>query len=176
MKATSTDVNREMMRTALLAIMAHNNGVLNPEQVLEAARDPDHVLHAQFEWDDAVASEAYRLAQVGALVRRGRLTVERRSAATRTITLSTTRAYQSRPSMRRESGGYEAIDAILADREKRAELLDQVLRELSAYRKRYAELSELETVWLAVDDVSSERAADVSPLTPDGEARPGAAG
>jgi hypothetical protein len=77
--------------------------------------------------------------------------------------------------MRRESGGYEAIDAILADHEKRAELLDQVLRELSAYRKRYAELSELETVWLAVDEASRE-AAEGSPLTPDGEARPGAAG
>ncbi len=177
MNATKTDVERETVRMALLAIVERNSGVLNPKLVLDAARDPSHVLHQHFEWDDMKAGEAYRLAQVGALVRRVRLTIVRPATATREVTLSTTRGYQSRLSMRRADGGYETIDAILSDDDKRTELLAQVMRELSAYRKRYAELSELQPVWLAVDEVTSDLSADLSSSTHgDGELRPGTAG
>jgi hypothetical protein len=177
MNATPTDVERETVRMALLAIVERNNGVLNPRLVIDAARDPGHVLHPHFEWDDAVAGEAYRLAQVGALVRRVRLTIVKAGTKPREVTLSTTREYQSRPSMRRASGGYESIDTILADTDKRAELIAQVVRELSAYRKRYAELSELQSVWFAVDEVTTDLFTDLSPSAPGGDdTRPGAAG
>lgn len=175
MKAATTDVEREVIRQALLAIVSANNGVLNPHRVLEVARDPNHVLHPQFEWDNEAAGEAYRLAQVGALARRLRVTVIRENRETRQIQISTTRGLQSRPSMRTSSGGYEPIDALLADADKRSELFAQVLRELSSYRRRYAELIELEQVWVAVDDVVSEHTRP-SASAPDAEARPGAAG
>ncbi len=177
MNATPSDVEREAIRRALLAIVERNNGVLNPAHVLEAARDEEHVLHRFFEWDDAKAGDAYRLAQVGALVRRLRLTIIRPATAPREVAISTTRSYQSRPSMRGQGGGYEGIGAILSDDEKRGELLAQVLRELSAYRRRYAELSELQTVWIAVDDALEASApAGSSSLAPGAEARHGAAG
>jgi hypothetical protein len=168
---TSADVNREAIRGALYAIAAHNNGILNPHHVLDVARDPQHILHPQFEWDDAVAGEAYRLAQVGGLVRSVRMDVFKKGDAARKVELTTTRGFQSRPSMRSREGGYEPVAAILADTDKRAELIAQVLRELTAYRKRYAELSELEVVWTAVDDVQLE----LSPSAPEGDSRPGAA-
>jgi hypothetical protein len=103
------------------------------------------------------------------------LAVVRQDPETRTITISTTRGYQSRPSMRTRGGGYEGIAEILGDPTKRHELLAQVLRELASYRHRYAELSELQAVWLAVDDVKSD--FNLSSPPPDGdEPRPGAAG
>jgi hypothetical protein len=40
----------------------------------------------------------------------------------------------------------------MADPAKRDELIDQVLSELTAYRKRYADLLALSSVWVAIDD------------------------
>lgn len=167
MKATTSDLERERVRAALAAIVERSQGVLNPRDVLDVARDPAHVLHSYFDWDDTSAGERYRLLQVGVLVRHVRLTVVKPDPVTREVQITTTRGYQSRPSMRRSSGGYEQINAILADSEKRAELLAQVVRELASYRRRYAELSELHAVWLAVDDLAME----LAPATDD--AHPG---
>jgi hypothetical protein len=175
MKATSTDVTREAIRGALLQVVARNNGVLNPRQVLEVARDPTHILHGHFEWDDTIAGDHYRLAQVSALIRHVRLTVVRQDDASREITISTTRGFQSRPSLRKAAGGYEPIGDILSDTAKRAELLAHVLRELLAYRKRYSELSELQAIWLMVDEVASDLETSSPPPPTGGDSPHGAA-
>lgn len=176
MKARTLDLEREQVRAALAAIVAQTHGVLNPHDVLEVARDPVHVLHRYFEWDDATASEAYRLVQVGALIRHVRFTIVRADPATREVTISTTRGYQSRPTMRTGRGGYESVMAILGNPDKRAELLAQVMAELTAYRRRYAELSELQPVWFALDEARADMGIDPSSLAPGDDARPGAAG
>jgi hypothetical protein len=171
------DIEQEEVRAALRAVAAAHNGVLNPHDVVDAARPGESVLHGYFEWDDAKAAEQYRLAQASALVRRVKLSIVRTDREQRTMTITTTRGYQSRPSMRSRVGGYEAIEALLSDAQKRAELLAHVLSELTAYRKRYADLSELESVWTAVDDAVTEYQTDsISSSAPDGESRPGAAG
>ena len=175
MKATPTDLEREHVRSTLAAIVARDNGILNPRAVLDEARDPENCLHRYFEWDDARAGEAYRLAQVGALVRHVKLTIFRPATETRELTISTTRAFQSRPSQRSKAGGYEPLAAILGDEAKRAELLAQVLRELAAYRSRYAQLSELDVVWLDIDEAQRTYSAPATAPAGD-EPRPGAAG
>ena len=170
----SNDLETAAIRAALQAIAAQHHGVLNPADVLASARAPEHPLHRHFEWNDGAAGEAYRMLQVGALVRRVRLTIVRGDDVERSVRISTTRAYQSRPSMRRGDGGYEPIGDILNDEDKRHELIAQVLHELGAYRKRYAELVELQNVWIAVDDAIGDLTS--SPSAPDGESRTGAAG
>lgn len=155
----SADLKTEAMRAALLAIAARHDNLLNPRAIVDDARNPLSPLHDQFEWDDERAGDAYRLAQAGALVRRIRLTIIRSDdGASRPITIKTTRAFQSRPSQRSSGGGYEEITSIMSDADKRAELLAQVVRELSAYRKRYAELNELSAVWQALDDATDAAA------------------
>jgi hypothetical protein len=42
---------------------------LRPQDVVDAARDPKHILHDQFTWDDAEAAERYRLMQARELLR-----------------------------------------------------------------------------------------------------------
>lgn len=177
MKPTTSDLEREHVRAALSAIVARNNGLLNPRQILDEARNTDNVLHRYFEWDDSKAGDAYRLAQVGVLVRHVRLTIVRPDPVTREVRFTTTREYQSRPSMRQASGGYESVESILSDEHKRAELLAQVLRELNTYRQRYAELSELQPVWIVVDELTADHAPQSLPANPTGdESRQGAAG
>lgn len=155
MKPCSIDMKNEAIRAALSAIAEANGGYLNPAHVVDAARDASSVLHDEFAWDDEEAAEFYRLAQAGALIRRVKFQIVKQDPKTKAISIMTTRAYQSRPSTR-GNGGYESIEAIMADDEKREELLQQVLRELSAYRKRYAELSALTSVWNAIDSATDD--------------------
>jgi hypothetical protein len=151
-KPSPTDMRAESIRAALAAIAEKHGGYLNPAHVVEAAADPAHVLHDEFEWDDADAAGSYRLAQAGALIRRVKFTIVKPDPTTKEVQLVTTRQYQSRPSQRNAEGGYESVPSILADESKREELLQQVLRELKAYRKRYAELAALTEVWAAIDE------------------------
>jgi len=177
MTPKSIDLERETIQTALYAISTRHQGVLNPHDVVDAARHEDNPLHRYFEWDDNAAAEAYRLAQAAGLIRRVKLTILRSDANTRTVKVSTTRGFQSRPSMRHAEGGYEPVDHIYADPDKRRELLARILRDLVAYRERYAELSELQSVWMAVDEVSQDLATEALPsdVPAEGESRPGAA-
>lgn len=151
-KPTSIDLRTEQIRAALTALAEANNGLLNPAHVVDAARNPESVLHSEFEWDDDAAADSYRLAQAGALIRRVKFTLVRQDHETKQITVRTTRAFQSRPSQRTADAGYESVEQIMADPVKRDELIDQVLRELTAYRRRYADLLALSNVWAAIDD------------------------
>lgn len=52
-----------------LQAIRDEHGSLTPALVVDAARDPEHPLHARFEWDDTVAAEKWRLEQAGQLLR-----------------------------------------------------------------------------------------------------------
>lgn len=165
MKPKDRDLRTEEIRSALLAIGAAHDGILPPQAIVDAARNSRHVLHDEFLWDDEEAGEAYRLAQAGALVRRVKIEVIKQEENSRHVKVTTTRGFQSRPSQRSQKGGYEAVQDIMRDPGKREELLAQVIKELGAYRKRYAQLSALADVWAAVDsliDAQPKRATDDS--------------
>lgn len=49
-------------------IRAACGGVLTPDAVVEAAKDPLHPLHGRFEWDDAKAAHQHRLWQARVLI------------------------------------------------------------------------------------------------------------
>jgi hypothetical protein len=153
---TDTDMRAAAIRAALAELAETNDGFLNPQHVVEAARAEDSILHDEFEWDDDKAAEQYRLAQAGALIRRVKFTVVKVDQKTKQLSMKTTRAYQSRKSTRNDKGGYESVQTIMADPEKRDELIAQVLRELNAYRKRYADILALSAVWAAIDDAIAE--------------------
>jgi len=155
-KPSSLDLRAEAIRAALAAIAEANDGYLNPSAVVEAAKNPESVLHSEFEWDDDEAAHAYRVAQAGALIRRVKFTLVRIKAESKEVEMQTTRAYQSRPSARNVDQGYEPVTEIMKSPEKRDELIGQVLKELAAYRRRYADLVALSDVWNAIDAAVDE--------------------
>jgi len=53
------------------------DGVLNPESVVEAAKNPNSSMHGQFNWDDTEAAHEYRLSQARALIKRVKVNVIR---------------------------------------------------------------------------------------------------
>lgn len=53
----------------VLQALYDERGKLTPALVVDVARDPDHVLHNRFEWDDSIAGERYRRDQAHELIR-----------------------------------------------------------------------------------------------------------
>lgn len=58
----------EIRRKALADIAAKHRGILRPSDVVNAARDPEHVLHGIFEWDDSKAAREHRLWQAREII------------------------------------------------------------------------------------------------------------
>lgn len=151
---TPTALRREQLRAEMARIAEQNGGYLSPESVVDAARNENSPLHDRFEWDDSVAARHHRNLQAGVLIRMIKITVVRQPTSVKELQVTTTREYQSLPSDRKSkevSGSFQPVVVIMSDAEKRKEMLATVLKELSAYRKRYADIAELADVWTAID-------------------------
>jgi len=157
-----TPNSAEMVRAELLALSDRHEGRLEPESVVDAARDPASVLHGMFTWDDTDAARRYRLLQAATLIRRVKITILRHDPETRQVKIEHARALESPASERdrkgepSKGGSYIRTAKIARDPQMRASMVDTVLAELNAIRKRYARLSELETVWAAIDEASEK--------------------
>ena len=117
-----------------LQAIRDEHGYLTPALVVDAARDTDHPLHSQFEWDDTAAAEKYRLHQASALLR------------------ITTRPIPGKPNdirhfmaVRGENtprSDYIPTTEALADPFTRKLVLGQFKREWLAFKRRYDDLEE----------------------------------
>jgi hypothetical protein len=52
-----------------LDALRDGTGRLRPQDVVEAARNPESILHKHFEWDDHQAAQAHRISQARQLIR-----------------------------------------------------------------------------------------------------------
>lgn len=96
---------------------------LTAEIVVKIATDPDHPLHAEFEWDDSAAAEQYRLEQARSLIRRVTIVLEDHPV----------RAFpflQSRDS-------YVPLTEVLADTNWRNEMLRDFEREAERFARKW---------------------------------------
>jgi len=134
------------------ALMARHGGYVGPKDIVDEARDPSSPFHKYFDWDDAEAAEQWRLAQAASLIRRWKGSFMRIDQEAKQIKIETVRRVQS-PQGQRSKGGssYQTIEEIMADPAKRADMVLTVLKELQAYRKRYAQLTALAEIWDAID-------------------------
>jgi len=127
------------------------DGKLTAQAVVDAARDESHPLHGYFEWDDSKAAHQYRLHQARALIR---VVVQPYES----LDNQPVHVYQSLVTDRVvPGGGYRTTEAILSTEVWRNTLLQQAQSELIAVRNKYASLSELAKVWLAIDSVTPKR-------------------
>lgn len=61
-------MNRKLLAAALLKCK-NENGQVDPEILVEQARDPKHPFHDQFEWDDAIAAHEHRKEKARQLIK-----------------------------------------------------------------------------------------------------------
>ena len=119
-----------------------NKGVgLTAKNLVDASREEGSLLHDEFEWNDAVAGEKYREEQARKIIINLAVTVEDKEGGVE-------RAYVS---IDRGSKSYESITTVLADTEKTTALLDLALRDLQAFKQKYARLKELTGVFREID-------------------------
>jgi len=146
----------------LLAIKGSSD-MLVAEDVVEWARaHPKSKLHSELEWDDSKAGHNYRIWQVRRLIG---LHITYADGDRKFVSLSLDRHNGS-------GGGYRDVDDVLRDKTLYDLMLDDALRELERFRRRYDHLKQLKPLWTAVDKVvkrTSKRKGR------EGEARAGAA-
>jgi len=133
-KAFGLKIDPQVAGEALEKLRKQHEGRLNPAVVVEAARDKDSPLHDQFDWDDTVAAEKWRLEQAGYLLR-VIVYVRDDMPDARPV-----RAFVSIREDNKET--YTSVTVAMSDPVLRAQVLQQALSELRAWQRKYADLTE----------------------------------
>lgn len=113
---------------------------VTPENVLEYASDESSELHKCFEWNDSIAANKYRLQQARSVIQYLVVTDEKKER-------EPVRVFQitSQPNV------YQTTRFFLEQPDEYEALLKRAKEELAAFKKRYKSLTELETVFEAID-------------------------
>lgn len=119
---------------ALADIANKTQGELTPHAVLEAARAKKHPLHPHFEWDDALAAEAFRLDQARSIIRVVRVVDREAEDGTR-------RAFVSVAT--KDGTAYRPIGDVQKSADLQLALMRQADRDLEAWERRYRELTDI---------------------------------
>lgn len=120
----------------VLNAIADRDGRLQPEAVVDEARHKDNPLHDYFVWDNREAAEQYRITQARYLIRSIVVRVERENEDD-IITRAIVSVVQN------GERGYSRIENVLTDDEAMASLLQQAIKDLEWYQKKYAVLSDV---------------------------------
>ena len=132
----------------LRRIAEENDGILQPETVVDEARPVSSPLHSRFEWDDSIAGQQHRIWQARHLIR---VVVEVLPG-----TKISHDVFVSLTTDRRE-GGYRIMADVLSEAEMRNQLLRDALNELELFREKYNRLKELVEVFKAIKKVKRLR-------------------
>lgn len=128
-------------------------GKITAQTVLKEARNPKHVLHEQFEWDDSVAGEKYRLAQAGTIIRAVVVSFPEVEEDARAFLPVSVQISEDRVERR-----YEPLAIVLGDSELHAQVLTEVRSGITALRKKLESLSHAEALIAAL--LQAETVAD----------------
>jgi hypothetical protein len=117
-----------------LAAKSPDHGVA-PQDLLEASRSEDAILHNQFEWDNNKAAEGYRVWQARMLLRT--ITVE--------VSEEKIREYQNIV-IETEAGKtqkYYHLSTVMSDEELKAKVLAQLAGEVRSIQDKYRKYQEV---------------------------------
>ena len=115
---------------------------ITPQNVVDLARSKDSKLHNDFEWDNEIAGEKYRLSQAREMIQL--LAFEPNKETHEPI-----RVYQ----ISTEKTVYKPVEKILKNEDEYQNLLKRALAELESFKKRYSTLVELEQVFRAIEEL-----------------------
>lgn len=136
------DCEAEVAYKELLRIKRQNGNLLQTQVVVEEAEKKRSPLHFCLEWDDSVAGHEFRLRQARSLVNH-LVIVDERSSQTRgdpcfvNVKIDNDTAYQ----------GYVRTEEALTDKQMRRQVLNNALRDLRVWERRYNHLDELAKVF-----------------------------
>lgn len=154
-KGSRFKVDAAKARECLHVIKKKLGGHITPEAIVEEAADDNSPIHSEFEWDDSVAAHEHRKETARAMTRS--IQVIRKEAPNVVARefeiqiVSSNEAEKKGTPMR----CYRTTEDLLKDPVERDRLISRAIKELAAFRNRYAGLSELAVVFSAIDDVAA---------------------
>jgi hypothetical protein len=129
----SGKIKKEVVRQTLEALA--KDGTLTPTEVLDAARNPDSLIHECFEWDDEKAADSHRLSQARALIRSVDLVIIEETRILSTV------AYVRDPDAEAKEQGYAATVALRDDEDRARRVLLNEADRAAAYLERVRSLA-----------------------------------
>lgn len=120
---------------------------VKPEQVLDKAKDRKSELHKCFDWNDSSAAEKYRLFQAKQVL--NHLIVVKHDMED-----PDDEPVQFRVMLKNDDSkgsGYKQTIVMIRDEDEYRKMLDQAYKELAAFKKKYACLSELAEIIALID-------------------------
>lgn len=136
--------NAAIYASELQRIRKETGENLKPRAVVESAKDPDSPLHDAFEWDDTKAAQEWRVTQARRLLRSIHVVVERGEED---------RSVRAFFRVEDPSGdtGYVSLAAVLKCQDYRDQIIEQALKEIQGWQRRYADYNELDSIFDAID-------------------------
>lgn len=136
-------VNADAQKVGEICAQLEQKNGLTPKALVDASRHKNAALHSLFEWDNETAAEKYRETQAAYIIR---------SIEIETVgTSEPVRAFVS-VSVSGDDRTYTSVEAALKVVSIREEVLNNALRELEAFKRKYRGLEELASVITAIDD------------------------
>lgn len=131
--------NQQAVIAALAEIAEQNDGVLQVDAVIAAARPNDSPLHSKFTWDNTEAAHKWRQEQARALIRVTVKYLPQINDCVRVFVSLTT-------DQQAEGGGYRHLVSVMSNKEQREQLLEDAHADMERFRQKYRHLSELAEV------------------------------
>ena len=121
--------------------------ILKVETIHEwAEANPKLALYRSLEWDDVKAGYQYRLGQIRQLIA---IHVRSPEGVRQIVSLTIDRV--------KPGGGFRDLDRVLSQPSLRSVLLQDALADLTRLQNKYAQLTELASVWEAVNNVRTSQ-------------------
>ena len=117
-------------------------GKFTPMEVLEKAKDETTELHKCFEWNDSIAAEKYRLEQAKEIIRM--LVYEKETKEQAVV------RYYAKTETKHV---YQPTKQFLVQEDEYQGLLRRALAELEAFKNKYHTLTELESIFDAMETI-----------------------
>ena len=117
---------------------------ITPEQVVTFAENPSTTLHGLFEWDDKKAAHKYRLIEAQKIIRSIVMVDENKKDAPKIRCIVSTGS---------NDHVYKPTVSVVRNEDEYLKLLETAMRELAAFKQKYRNLKELETIISDIEEV-----------------------
>lgn len=126
-------------------------GEVTPKLLLEESRDDGAVLHKCYEWDDTKAAEKWRIQQSRLIMSCLTVTYEDTDLDAGEVKKIEVRVFQNVSD--EKDGAFVHVRDAMQTGAYRDAVLRRAINELTAFRKKYADLSELSKLFEVVDEI-----------------------
>ena len=161
----SGDADAIAAHNELTDIVNSNDGYVLPEDVLARAEDPYNPLHHHFEWDDEAAAHQHRLKQARNLIQsiEIRPVVEEGADENGNVRafVSIRQEVINNEGARVDRNVYVPTERAMKDEDTRALVLERIVFEMDAFRRKYDNYTEFAAVFAAIERVKLDLGVEV---------------